>query len=116
MRAPTQHWANQNGAASKKVHGVDSLNGRKCTELATHPYASSPRQPYKKFRGDPPRLAGIRPDNWFLDRSLPWVYQQKSPSCEWIWTCHQNFMKGRELKEEEEGKKNELRTNRPENR
>ena len=82
MHTPTQHSANQNGAASKKAHGVDSLNGQKCTELGTHPYASSPRQPYKKFRGDPPKLAGIRPENWFLDRSLPWGYQNKTPSCE----------------------------------
>ena len=78
MRAPTlltKHSANLNGAASKKGHGVDSLNGRKYSELGTHSHASSPQRPYKNFRGDTPRLAGIRPENWFLDKSLPWVYQ-----------------------------------------
>ena len=70
---------NQNGAASKKSHGVDLLDSRKCAKLSTHPYASSLRQPYKNFRGDLPRLAGIFPENRFLDRSLPWVYQRKNP-------------------------------------
>ena len=73
----TQHSANQSNAAEKEAHGVDPLNGRKCVQLGTHPYASSPQQPYKKFRGDPPRPAGIR--HWFLDRSLSWVHQQKNP-------------------------------------
>ena len=104
MRAPTQHLANQNGAASKKAHGVDSLNGGKCTELGPHPYASSPLQPYKKIKGDPPRLAGIRPESWFLDRSLLGGYQQINPSCKKTWTCHHKFVKGGVLKEEERNK------------
>ena len=89
-------FLNEYGAASKKgAHGVDPVNGRKCVELGTHPYAPFPRRPYKKFRGDFPRLAGIRPENWFLDSSLPGVCQPETLSYEQNWTCYQNFRKGR---------------------
>ena len=104
----TRRSANPNGAASQKSDGLMHTVGQPSVCL------SSPRQPYKKFRGDPPRLAGIRPDNRFLDKSLPRVHQQRLHYAHRIEVLR--ILGKGERKKEEEGEINVLRRNRLENR